>query len=404
MKNFQMFAIAKNTATLMLVFSLALLFTGCTTGAKLRTRSIQIDDMLKQMYKRAYKCSPKELAMAESHNEFGKLELDQGDFMRSREHLDIAFENIQKADLQSRGVECQDIEIVVADSDGDGYLDDVDQCPQDPEDFDNYEDEDGCPEDQDTDKDGIADSKDLCPTEPEDFDGDQDEDGCPDIEHDKDGDGIVDAQDACPLDPEDKDNYQDEDGCPEPDNDSDGILDVADNCPNEPEDKDGWQDEDGCPDFDNDGDRILDVADKCPNEPEDYDGDQDDDGCIDEYKLIVVTDNKIELKDKVHFETNKARIMPDSFEMLTEVSKVLVSNSAMIVRIEGHTDSRGSAKHNQILSDKRAKSVRDFLIERMVNSDRLIPIGYGEEEPIEDNSTEEGRFANRRVEFHIISQ
>jgi OOP family OmpA-OmpF porin len=154
----------------------------------------------------------------------------------------------------------------IGDRDGDGIKDDVDQCPDDPEDYDQFEDEDGCPE-PDNDRDGILDEDDKCPNIPEDKDGFEDEDGCPEgNKNDRDGDGILDDVDKCPDDPEDFDQFQDEDGCPDPDNDQDGILDVDDLCPNDPEDKDGFEDEDGCPDPDNDKDGIPDVSDKCPNE------------------------------------------------------------------------------------------------------------------------------------------
>jgi outer membrane protein OmpA-like peptidoglycan-associated protein len=98
----------------------------------------------------------------------------------------------------------------------------------------------------DRDGDGIKDDLDKCPDDPEDFDGFHDEDGCPDPDNDM--DGILDKKDACPNDPEDKDGFQDEDGCPDPDNDKDGILDKVDRCPNEPETFNGFEDEDGCPD------------------------------------------------------------------------------------------------------------------------------------------------------------
>jgi OOP family OmpA-OmpF porin len=102
------------------------------------------------------------------------------------------------------------------------------------------------PTGNDRDGDGIPDDLDKCPNEPEDKDGFQDEDGCPDL--DNDGDGIPDTLDKCPNEPEDKDGFQDEDGCPDPDNDGDGIPDVIDKCPNEPETFNNYQDADGCPD------------------------------------------------------------------------------------------------------------------------------------------------------------
>ncbi len=84
-------------------------------------------------------------------------------------------------------------------------------------------------------------------TSRENYNGFEDDDGCPD-DPDTDGDGIPDSRDPCVLEPEDKDGYLDDDGCPDLDNDLDGILDTADKCPNEPEDPDGYEDEDGCPD------------------------------------------------------------------------------------------------------------------------------------------------------------
>jgi OOP family OmpA-OmpF porin len=98
----------------------------------------------------------------------------------------------------------------------------------------------------DSDNDGIPDDVDVCPDIPEDIDVFHDEDGCPDF--DNDNDGIYDAQDKCPNDPEDFDGFQDEDGCSDPDNDGDGIPDKFDKCPNTPEDKEGVADDDGCPD------------------------------------------------------------------------------------------------------------------------------------------------------------
>lgn len=168
----------------------------------------------------------------------------------------------------------------VRDRDGDGIPDALDACPSDPEDFDGFEDHDGCP-DKDNDGDGILDGADRCPNEPEDLDGFEDEDGCPDP--DNDGDGIPDELDACPDQPETVNGLQDHDGCPDvSDRDKDGIPDDRDECPDEPEDTDGFQDEDGCPDPDNDGDGIPDVQDECFDEPETYNGYQDEDGCPDE--------------------------------------------------------------------------------------------------------------------------
>ena len=118
------------------------------------------------------------------------------------------------------------------------FLDEPDEPPPPPEPEE--------PEPQDRDHDGILDADDACPDAPEDFDGFEDEDGCP--EDDNDQDGLPDIEDECPLDPEDLDGFMDEDGCPDPDNDGDGVLDADDACPTELEVVNGVEDNDGCPD------------------------------------------------------------------------------------------------------------------------------------------------------------
>jgi OmpA-OmpF porin, OOP family len=292
----------------------------------------------------------------------------------------------------------------IGDRDGDGYKDDVDQCPDDPEDFDDFEDEDGCPE-PDNDKDGILDVDDKCPNDPETKNGYQDEDGCPDNANlDRDGDGIPDDVDKCPDDPEDKDGFEDEDGCPDPDNDKDGILDVNDLCPNDPEDKDGFEDKDGCPDPDNDKDRILDVNDKCPNEPETYNGFEDDDGCPDKGRVIV-RKGKLEILDKIYFETDKDEIKQISFPLLDAIAGTLKGNPQIqLIEIQGHADERGDDAHNLDLTERRAASVRRALDERSVEPGRLKSHGYGETKPICTQHNEDCWSQNRRVEFIILKR
>jgi OOP family OmpA-OmpF porin len=98
----------------------------------------------------------------------------------------------------------------------------------------------------DGDDDGILDEDDECPEEPEVFNDLEDEDGCP--EPDADDDGLLGKLDQCPEEAEDRDEFEDEDGCPEPDNDEDGHADASDECPGEAETANGFEDEDGCPD------------------------------------------------------------------------------------------------------------------------------------------------------------
>ncbi len=288
-----------------------------------------------------------------------------------------------------------------ADRDGDGIVDSDDECPDDPEDLDEFEDADGCP-DLDNDADGIPDTSDVCPDDAEDVDGFEDTNGCPDP--DNDNDGLLDGQDSCPDDAEDVDGFEDTDGCPEDDNDGDGVVDSQDGCPNVPEDLDRWEDSDGCPDPDNDGAQILDPDDLCPNDPENYNDFKDDDGCPDD-TIAVVTGEKIVILEKILFVTGKDRILRRSYPVLEAVQTTLEENPRITkIRIEGHTDDRGSDSYNQRLSESRASAIMRYLVEAGIDPDRLVAVGYGEARPIDDNGTEEGRERNRRVEFTILEQ
>jgi outer membrane protein OmpA-like peptidoglycan-associated protein len=217
---------------------------------------------------------------------------------------------------------------------------------------------------------------------------------------DRDRDGLPDRLDRCPDEPEDRDGFEDDDGCPDPDNDKDGIPDAVDKCPNDPEDMDGFLDEDGCPDPDNDQDGVSDAADHCPDEA----GPASNQGCPQRFEHINVTDQKIELKQAIFFQTGKAAIMPRSFGLLDEVVAAINGRPNMCVRIEGHTDIRGGRTYNMRLSQARADSVKAYLVGRGISSDRMDAKGYGPDQPIDDNKTATGRERNRRVEFMITQQ
>jgi outer membrane protein OmpA-like peptidoglycan-associated protein len=188
------------------------------------------------------------------------------------------------------------------DTDGDGILNKQDKCPSEPEDFDKFEDEDGCP-DNDNDMDGIPDKQDKCPNEAEDIDGFEDHDGC--VDKDNDNDGVPDKLDKCPSNAEDKDKFEDEDGCPDEDNDQDGVLDINDRCPNEPEDIDNFEDYDGCPDLDNDKDGVVDAKDKCNNTPAGVQVDEN--GC----PLVIVKDTD---EDGILDENDKCPTMKEDMD------------------------------------------------------------------------------------------
>ncbi|MCK6529296.1 OmpA family protein [Myxococcota bacterium] len=316
------------------------------------------------------------------------------------------------------------------DRDGDGIIDRLDQCREDPEDRDGWEDEDGCPEwdndgdgiadvedgcrdvpedpdgfedadgcpDDDNDLDGVLDGDDRCPAQPEDEDGWEDEDGCPEL--DNDGDGIADHDDRCPTLPENFNDYEDIDGCPdEGDRDGDGILDKDDDCPERPEDDDGFEDVDGCPEADNDGDGVVDPRDTCPNDPEVPNGYQDLDGCPDEVPQDLT--RFIGVIRGIHFKLDSDEILATSFPILNEAADVLLRYPAIRVEVQGHASADGDDEHNLDLSQRRAESVMRYLAGRGVELDRLLAVGYGETRPIADDSAD-GRVLNRRVEFHIV--
>ncbi|HYP87549.1 MAG TPA: OmpA family protein [Polyangiaceae bacterium] len=254
----------------------------------------------------------------------------------------------------------------------------------------------------DRDHDGILDNVDHCPDTPEDKDGFQDTDGCPDL--DNDADGIPDVTDKCPNVPEDRDGFEDADGCPELDNDKDGILDRVDKCPNEPEDNDGWDSLDGCPDPDNDADGILDVNDLCPFEPETVNGYADNDGCPDEEQVRVVGD-KIVLDDRVHFFVNSAVIRHISYPLLQRLVKLVAAHPEYThVSVEGHADERGPEDFNRKLSEERARSVLEFMVKQGISRDRLSSQGFGASRPLVDKKNEYAWLLNRRVEFTVTRQ
>ena len=291
--------------------------------------------------------------------------------------------------------------VVPQDADKDGILDKEDHCKTEREDFDGYEDYDGCPE-PDNDSDFILDAKDNCPNDAEDKDGFEDEDGCPDVDNDK--DGYIDTKDKCPDQAEDMNGYEDHDGCPDGDKDGDldGVPDIKDLCPTKKEDIDGFEDEDGCPDEDNDQDGIPDVKDKCPLVKEVYNKFKDEDGCADtKPRPIIEKKSKIILKG-VNFATGSAKLTNDSYDDLEEIADQIIANPGALIEIRGYTDSRGSRRGNIKLSKRRAKAVMDALIDMGVKRSQLRYKGFGPKSPIATNKTASGRAKNRRIEMYRV--
>ncbi len=234
----------------------------------------------------------------------------------------------------------------------------------------------------DTDGDGVLDDVDRCVTAPEDMDGWQDDDGCPE---DNDLDGVPDSEDACPMEP----GLAAQNGCP--DRDGDTVVDSADECPLQP----GVPRFQGCPDSDNDG--IPDATDPCPYQA----GTGGGQGC----PVVKVTQEAIVIIEKVHFELNGDRVLEQSYALLDAVAATLAAHPAIKkVEVQGHTDDLGPDEYNLNLSQRRAESVARYLIDRGVAAGRLDAKGYGESIPLVADTTEEARAANRRVEFRIIDQ
>ena len=152
----------------------------------------------------------------------------------------------------------------------------------------------------------------------------------------------------------------------------------------------------GCPWPDKDGDGVLDKDDACP----DVAGTVANNGCPE-----VTEEVQKQLNDyarTILFDTGKATLNPETTSVFVDIIRILNEYPNSKFTVEGHTDSVGSEKLNQSLSEKRAHAVRDFLIQEGINGSRLTAIGYGESKPIASNNTRSGRKQNRRTEINLV--
>jgi outer membrane protein OmpA-like peptidoglycan-associated protein len=278
-----------------------------------------------------------------------------------------------------------------ADTDGDGVIDKKDKCPDTPRGA--TVDATGCPSDADGDK--VLDGLDQCQGTPNGVIVDAK--GCP---MDSDGDGVADGPDQCADTP--KGATVDAKGCPM-DSDGDGVSDGLDQCPATP--KGVTVDAKGCP-TDSDGDGVFDGLDKCPGTAANLRVDAD--GCP-----IEVTERETELLDtgmirlhNVNFETAKSDILPESYATLDIVGILLTRWPQLQIEIGGHTDSRGSVKYNQTLSESRAQSVFNYLVGKFpaLNTSQFTAKGYGELKPMAPNNNDLNMAKNRRVEFVVMNK
>jgi len=263
---------------------------------------------------------------------------------------------------------------------------------------------------KDSDKDGVADPDDICPNLP----GSLLTKGCPDL----DGDGIADASDkcpelagnikynGCPVPDFDKDGIKDDvdlcpempgvakySGCPVPDRDGDGVTDELDQCP----DSIGMVEFHGCPVIDTDGDGLNDKEDNCPMDS----GSRENKGCPVIEKAIA---EKVTVAARsIFFNLGSGKLSKKSFASLDEVVELLEKNPAFKLEIEGHTDNIGVPLANLSLSLERANAVKIYFVKKGIDQSRLIARGFGQEKPIADNTTPEGKLQNRRVELKLVS-
>jgi outer membrane protein OmpA-like peptidoglycan-associated protein len=257
------------------------------------------------------------------------------------------------------------------DRDGDKIIDKNDVCP----DLAGLAEFKGCP---DKDGDKIPDKDDDCPE----VAGLKEFKGCPD----KDGDGLSDLEDACPDVAGPKENQ----GCP--DKDGDGLFDFVDGCP----DVAGPKENNGCPWPDTDNDGLLDKDDDCPMTP----GPKENKGCpIIEEEVVEVIKTAF---NNLEFATAKDIILDVSKPALDELAVVLSNKPLWKLEISGHTDNVGEDNANLVLSKKRSESLKNYLVSKGINADRLATFYFGETKPIADNNTPEGRKKNRRVEMKIV--
>lgn len=189
------------------------------------------------------------------------------------------------------------------------------------------------------------------------------------------------------------------------DADRDGISDSEDQCPNDAEDMDRIEDMDGCPEEDPDGDQdgVPDHEDDCPEAKETINGSDDDDGCPDTGDpRVIYEDGEFKILDAVQFEHGSAKVTQESHSLLDQVALMIKAHPQLgKVRIEGHTDDTGPEDVNQRLSEQRANSVRQYLINKGVSPKRLSAKGYGESKPLDDSTSDAARAKNRRVQFVV---
>lgn len=340
------------------------------------------------------------------------------------------------------------------DRDLDGVVDRYDQCPDEPEDADGYQDEDGCPE-LDDDADGILDVADSCPRDPEDMDGFRDADGCPDpsqgvVIQVQTAEGRVISDAMTTLEGEQSglqgsgfwlaelhegayvvtgfaDGFMPTVTRFEVPYDAEKVVVVL-----QPQAVTGtltmrvrtaeggaadasWQIDglQGAPLFQGGvkarlAPGVHDIVVSMEGHATQWHTvEVPADGNVDllvrlESQRVRISETQIDVEGTVFFDTGSATIQASSFSLLDEVAEVLRAHPELTrVRVEGHTDARGSASSNLRLSESRAQSVMTYLTQRGVASQRLVAVGLGETQPLVNDNTPAAWERNRRVDFFV---
>lgn len=170
------------------------------------------------------------------------------------------------------------------------------------------------------------------------------------------------------------------------DTDGDGVADYLDKCPNTPA---GAKVDGGGCELDTDGDGIPDWKDKCPTEK----GTVEFNGCPEMGSATMTGVNNIQ------FEYNSSVLRTSSYATLDKVSSMMRANANSMLQLDGHASAEGTDSYNLQLSLDRANAVKTYLVNSGVDAKKIATKGYGETRPVASNTTEEGRMANRRVEF-----
>jgi OmpA-OmpF porin, OOP family len=119
---------------------------------------------------------------------------------------------------------------------------------------------------------------------------------------------------------------------------------------------------------------------------------------------LTVARRTVLMFEDVHFDFDRFNLRPDAIKILDDAVSKLQANPALNVTIEGHTDAIGTVEYNIALGERRSNSVRDYLLSRGITAGRLRTVSYGEERPVADNETAEGRAMNRRAHLAVIIQ